>query len=402
MVPYYRDQQLDSIFSTRDPEHHKSLKRPVAQLFSMSNMRNYEPYANECSAIFTQTMRELEGQNIDLSDWLQWYAFDVIACITFQRRFGFMEQRRDVDDMMRDTRAALAYFKVVGQYPALHSWGMGNRRFVTLLKTFMPNMPDALSRFLQVTEQEIERYDREEKKEGVERTDFLAQIRSKQQISDKITYMDLVNHLSNNILAGSDTTAIALRSCFYYLIKTPAAYYKLQVELDEAEARGELSPYITYEECLRLPYLQAVMKEALRIHPGICFPLERYVPEGGATVCGVHLPAGTNISMSAPTIHFDKDIYGADADRFRPERWIESPPDQIREMDRCFLAFGQGARTCIGKNISILEMGKFLPQILRQFDIEWASDEPEWKTDAAWLWLQWGLIVRFKVRGKTM
>lgn len=46
-------------------------------------------------------------------------------------------------------------------------------------------------------------------------------------------------------------------------------------------------------------------------------------------------------------------------------------------------------------------MGKFLPQILRQFDVEWASDEAEWKTMAAWLWLQWGLIVRFKWRGKT-
>lgn len=83
---------------------------------------------------------------------------------------------------------------------------------------------------------------------------------------------------------------------------------------------------------------QAVMKEALRIHPGIGFPLERYVPEGGVTVCGIHIPAGTNISMSAPTVHFDPAIYGPDVDHFRPERWIDSPLDQIREMDRCFLA----------------------------------------------------------------
>lgn len=150
MVPYYQDEELNSIFSTRDPEYHKNLKRPVAQLFSMSNMRNYEPYANECSAIFIQAMRELEGQKIDLSDWLQWYAFDVIACITFQRRFGFMEERRDINGMMGDIRAALSYFKVVTQYPALHSWGMGNRRVVNFIKKLTPDMPDALSRFLQV------------------------------------------------------------------------------------------------------------------------------------------------------------------------------------------------------------------------------------------------------------
>jgi hypothetical protein len=85
-----------------------------------------------------------------LSSWLQWYALDVIGCITFQRRFGFMEQRRDVDHMMRDLGGALSYFQVVGQYPALHSWTMGNRKFVKLIKMFVPDMPDALSRFLQV------------------------------------------------------------------------------------------------------------------------------------------------------------------------------------------------------------------------------------------------------------
>ena len=150
MVPTYKDEPLDSVFSARDPEYHRRLKRPVAQLFSMSNMRNYEPYADECTDIFIKTMLELQGQKIDLSDWLQWYAFDVIGCITFQRRFGFMEQRRDIDNMMRETRAALSYFKVVGQYPALHSWTMGNRRVVNMIKRFLPDMPDALSRFLEV------------------------------------------------------------------------------------------------------------------------------------------------------------------------------------------------------------------------------------------------------------
>lgn len=64
--------------------------------------------------------------------------------------------------------------------------------------------------------------------------------------------------------------------------------------------------------------------------------------------------------------------------------------------------FGQGARTCTGRNISLLEMGKFLPQIMRHFDVEWASNEDEWKTQAAWLWIQSGLIVRFKWRGYIM
>lgn len=56
-------------------------------------------------------------------------------------------------------------------------------------------------------------------------------------------------------LAGSDTTAISLRACFYYLIKNPRTYKKLISEIDGAEKNGQLSEYVTYEECLQLPYL---------------------------------------------------------------------------------------------------------------------------------------------------
>ena len=56
-------------------------------------------------------------------------------------------------------------------------------------------------------------------------------------------------------VAGSDTTAISLRACFYYLIKTPRAYQKLVAEIDDADHAGKLSTFITYDECLKLPYL---------------------------------------------------------------------------------------------------------------------------------------------------
>ena len=86
---------------------------------------------------------------------------------------------------------------------------------------------------------------------------------------------------------------------------------------------------------------QAVMKEGLRIHPSVGFPLERYVPEGGATICGVELSAGTTVSTSGPLIHRNKDIFGRDADKFLPERWIDSPPEQIKAMERNFLSVGR-------------------------------------------------------------
>ncbi|OAP60320.1 hypothetical protein AYL99_05322 [Fonsecaea erecta] len=266
------------VFTEREPLAHRNLKRPVAQLFGMTNMRNYEPYADECTAIFINAMRDLEDQPIELSVWVQWDAFDVIASMTFQHRFGFLEELRDI------------------------------------------------------TEEEIARYDT---KEGARkgRTDFLAQLREKEAKDGKIPSPPPPGdtNATGEGIAGSDTTAASLRACFYYLVKTPRAHEKLGAEIDEAERREELSTYISYEQCLKLPYLfllgQAVMKEAVRLHPGVALPLERYVPPEGATIGDVYLPGGTSVGITGPVVHMDKAVYGNDVEGFRPERWLGASPD---------------------------------------------------------------------------
>jgi hypothetical protein len=120
MVPEYKNAPMVGMFNARDPAVHKSLKTPVASLFAMSNMRNYEPYVDECTQIFYDAMKDLEGQKVDLAVWLQWYAFDVVAGLTFQRRFGFLEKRKDVNNMIGEIDASLDKLRVLGQYPMLY------------------------------------------------------------------------------------------------------------------------------------------------------------------------------------------------------------------------------------------------------------------------------------------
>ena len=117
---------MPSMFSVRDPAAHQALRRPVAQKFSMSSIKSLEVFADECTKIFVDAMKDLEGQKVDLGAWLQWYAFDVIGAITFQRRFGFMEKREDVMGMIGGLEFGLKYMGIVSQIPSLHSWLMGN------------------------------------------------------------------------------------------------------------------------------------------------------------------------------------------------------------------------------------------------------------------------------------
>ena len=99
-------------------------------------MRGLEYLVDPCSTIFTDAMRDLQGEVVDLGAWLQWYAFDVIGAISFGRRYGFMEERKDVHNVIAGIDTGLMYGALVGQIPWLHQFLLGNltvRRIIEVL-----------------------------------------------------------------------------------------------------------------------------------------------------------------------------------------------------------------------------------------------------------------------------
>jgi cytochrome P450 len=173
--------------------------------------------------------------------------------------------------------------------------------------------------------------------------------------------------------AGSETTAISLAAVFYYILKNPRCNYKLKEEIEAAVENGTIENrtdgLVTWAESQKLPYLDACIKEAFRLHPAAGLPLERITPPQGVEICGEHIPGGTIVGCSAWVIHRRKEVYGEDVDHYRPERWLEADKDQLKEMNACMLQFGAGPRTCIGKNISLLEVYKLVPSFLRRFEV---------------------------------
>lgn len=109
---------------------------------------------------------------------------------------------------------------------------------------------------------------------------------------DWFTDYDVLMGCFTNIVAGADTTWIALNGIFYNLLKYPKVLGKLRSEIDENVARGKVSTPITYQEAQQLPYLQATIKEGQRLWPSTGLPLWRIVPESGVTLCGRYFPPG--------------------------------------------------------------------------------------------------------------
>jgi cytochrome P450 len=77
-----------------------------------------------------------------------------------------------------------------------------------------------------------------------------------------------------------------------------------------------------------------------------------------------------NVGINSWVLHYDTNIYGADASIFRPERWLEADEEQLKTMEQNYMPFGIGSRTCLGKNISLLEMGKLIPVLVRDYDFD--------------------------------
>lgn len=120
------------------------------------------------------------------------------------------------------------------------------------------------------------------------------------------------------------------------------------------------------------------------MHPSIGLIMERLVPASGAVVCDKYLPGGTIVGVNSWVLHHDARVF-PDPEKFEPERWIPTPDnaEHLAAMEKSYFPFGGGKRGCVGRHMSLIEMRKIVPQLLREFDIE-IEENKEWKVHNIW------------------
>ncbi|KAF2737912.1 cytochrome P450 [Polyplosphaeria fusca] len=380
--PHNRD-----LFTEQDSKIHATKRRKVASLYSMTTLMHMEPCVRECTAILEDRLRELaKSQNVfNLQHWLQCYAFDVIGLITVAKRFGFLDEGTDPHGLFPSLKSYLTYCADIGVYSEIHP-------LLWRLNSIFARGRGHLASF--ATEQIQKRQEAladVEQKPGIA-DDFLAKMFQKHyEDPEGFTKERIFMTCLTNIGAGSDTTSISLSAIFWYMLKSPKTFERLRAEVDGVKKT------ITYQIALEMPYLQAVIKEALRMHPATGLPLGRVVPKGGAMIAGKYLSEGCVVGVNTWVAHYDTAIFGEDAAMFNPERWLESE-ERTKRMDRMWLPFGSGSRTCIGKNISLLEISLLVPELVRKFDFELANPEAELESENIWFVRQENVNCRVRVR----
>jgi cytochrome P450 len=181
--------------------------------------------------------------------------------------------------------------------------------------------------------------------------------------------IELRSQLLNILLAGRDTTASLLSWCILLLARHPAVFQKLRATILSDFGSYKNPQNITFASLKSCRYLHYFMNEVLRLYPIV--PGNRRIatkdttlPRGGGPdgTEPVYVRKGQPVAYSVFVTHRRKDLWGADAGVFNPDRWEDL------KVGWEYLPFNGGPRICIGQQFALTEAGYVLVRLLQRFD----------------------------------
>ncbi|KAL4962776.1 cytochrome P450 [Aspergillus stella-maris] len=224
--------------------------------------------------------------------------------------------------------------------------------------------------------------------------------------------------LRQMFMAAEGTTAETLTHLFHLLSRHPRVFNNLHAEMSLKLPAGRIPT--SSELTKNVPYLNACIKEVLRLFPTVPFNnrivlQDTVLPRGGGLdgLSPIVVPAGAEISLPHYPLYRRKDIFGEDADEFVPERWLE-PEEEHQGQDQAaqrawtqqcesYLPFSIGKRACPGRPIALETVRYVAVRLVQEFSrISDESDNRPWQENCgATLQSKFGAVVAMKRRGKT-
>lgn len=229
-----------------------------------------------------------------------------------------------------------------------------------------------------ITKRDQLRVQKQKDEEKSERYIFIDELVS--QTDDRVL---IRSELLNILLAGRDTTASLLTNVFWILSKRPDIWTKLQAEVATLDGA-----HPTFEQLKDLKYLRALLNESLRLHPVVPqnsreAQEDTTLPVGGGPngTSPLFVPKGQVVGWSVYSMHRRTDYYGADAEEFRPERWLDDPATGKKGLRPGweYLPFNGGARICLGQQFALTEASYTTVRLCQAFSgIESRDPSNEW------------------------
>ena len=232
--------------SERDYKKHSSMKANVSAGYSLSNVIKSEPYIDKAIELFEERLSQQNGPVL-LNLWISFLTWDILGEAIFSRRFGFLEEGRDIGGSVANTYLLALYVTLAFSLPWLHALLLGNPILRWL--DFQPSMHTFDTCMAAV----------KARKNNPEARDDMMEhwLSAWRKYPDRMQEKEVLSAALSSMGAGGDTISSALQAFVYLLLKNPTHLWTLRREIDDAHARGELSKIPTRAEAQKLPFLQA-------------------------------------------------------------------------------------------------------------------------------------------------
>lgn len=238
--------------------------------------------------------------------------------------------------------------------------------------------------------------------------DLLSRFLKKRDVDGNVFSYSVLQRIALNfVLAGRDTSSVALSWFFWLVMNNPEVESRIVAELTTVlrETRGDdpakwVEDPLVFDEADRLVYLKAALAETLRLYPSVPEDF-KYVVNDDVLPDGSFVPAGSTVTYSIYSVGRMKTIWGEDCLEFKPDRWLtadrtnfETPKDGYK-----FVAFNAGPRTCLGKDLAYLQMKSVSAAVLLRYRLFPVPGHRVEQKMSLTLFMKHGLRVYLEPRG---
>lgn len=352
---------IETIFSTIDTSYRDVRAKAVSPLFSPAEIRGEsQPEGSIGRHVqeFVTQLKELHHAKIrtDLLDLCAKLSIDVVSNYLLGLPYGGLTEHahlsltdRQTDEAKLSANAFVHAIVGFARFSLLPNWIFKNVYSISQRLARDEKVDKSFAKIAEFIDRVMAKTKTSYSAGTLQRKRFLYQDRL---LAAGVSFTETAAQSKAILFAGADSTAVALATTLFHLTKNENARHRLLCEVRSATSSNN-------KEQNELSFLRACIKEGLRLCMANPTRLTRIVPNTATLVVdGFQIPAGSVVGCAASVLHYDPDIFPHPFE-FRPERWMkEDSSDGLRrpDMDKNLMAFGQGLRACLGKNLALHQL----------------------------------------------